>query len=192
MSLVIFGNTAHECTEYRHTVGSLLWCNQKTCVVQVQCSALDVLPLAPPDNIYKLFTEADLAKHVLAAVQSSLPEVRQVAVTAIGQLLSNDQLLQLLAPTPAAAAAANQWIAALSTSLMDPVPAVCAATHVALQQLLGSMAPQQGSDAEILKKQLAGVICQRVVKSLGTILEKAHVLSAAEQVLPCLDYDVRL
>ena len=150
--------------------------------MQVQCSALDILPLAPPDKIFKLFTAADLAKHVLATIQSSLPEVRQAAVTAVGQLLSNDKLLRLIAPTPAAAAAANQWTAALGNALMDPVPAVCAATHVALQRLLSSMTQGQGTDAEMLKEQLAGIICQRVVKSLGTILEQAQMLSAAEQV----------
>ena len=89
--------------------------------MQVQCSALDVLPLAPPDKIFKLFTEAELAKHVTACVQSSLPEVRAAGVTAVGQLLSNPELLALLAPAPAAAAAASQWTAALGNALMDPI-----------------------------------------------------------------------
>lgn len=158
-------------------------------VLQVQCCALDVLPLAPPDRIFKLLTDAELAKHILAAIQSSLPEVRQAAVTAVGQLLSNNQLLRLLAPTPAAVAAANQWTAALGNALMDSVPLVCAATHVAMLRLLGSLTHQRGTDAELLKEQLAGVICQRVVKSLGTILEQAQMLSAAEQV--CLQKLVR-
>lgn len=150
--------------------------------MQVQCGAFDVLPLAPTNKILKLFTEADLAKHVLSAVQSSLPEVRQAAVTAVGRLLRSDQLLQLLAPIPAAVAAANQWTAAVSTALLDTVPAVCAASHVAMRELLHGMTKQQGSDAQKLRTQLAGVICQRVVKSLGSILEKAHILAASEQV----------
>lgn len=61
-------------------------------------------------------------------------------------------------------------------------PGVCAASHVAVQRLLAEVTQRHGTDAEILSEQLAGVLCQRVVKSLGTILEQGQMLSAAEQV----------
>lgn len=44
--------------------------------MQVQISALEILPLAPPHKVIKLFTDGELAKHVFSCLQSSLSQVR--------------------------------------------------------------------------------------------------------------------
>ena len=152
------------------------------CCVQVQCCALDVLPLAPVPKLLKLFTDGELAKHVISCLQSSLPEVRVAAVTSAAHLLSNQELLAHLAGSGTLLTAVTQWAGLLGAALMDPAPAVIGAAHAAVQRVLGAVAPSRGSDAGVLQDKLAGPLCQRVVKNLGTILEQAQMLSAGEQV----------
>lgn len=150
---------------------------------EVQSSALEVLPLAPTHNVIKLFTDGEAAKHVLSCLQSSLPEVRVAAVTCAAHFLSNQALLGQLASSGAFLSAATQWSGALGNALMDPAPAVCGAAHAALQKILRSVANNSGSDTALLQDKLAGTLCQRVVRSLGSVLEQAQSLSAAEQVV---------
>lgn len=69
---------------------------------------------------------------------------------------------------------------------MDPAHAVCAAAHAAVQQMLQSVAVNSGSDTAMLQGKLAGMLCQKVVSSLGVVLEQAQLLSAAEQVIMAL------
>lgn len=142
-----------------------------------------MLPLAPTHNVIKLFTDGEAAKHVLSCLQSSLPEVRVAAVTCAAHFLSNQALLGQLASSGAFLSAATQWSGALGNALMDPAPAVCGAAHAALQKILRSVANNSGSDTALLQDKLAGTLCQRVVRSLGSVLEQAQSLSAAEQVL---------
>lgn len=149
---------------------------------EVQSSALEVLPLAPPHKVIKLFNDGELARHVISCLQSSLSQVRAAAVTSAAHLLSNQALLGLLAGSGTFLTAASQWTGALGNALIDPAHAVCAAAHAAMQQMLRSMAVNRSSDTAILQDKLAGLLCQRVVKSLGIVLEQAQLLSAAEQV----------
>ena len=153
---------------------------------QVQSSALEVLPLAPTHNVTKLFTEGELGKHVVSCLQSSMSEVRTAAVTCAAHLLSNQALLGQLASSGTFLAVATQWVEALGNALMDSAHAVCAAAHAAMQRMLQSVAASGRSDTAVLQGRLAGMLCQRVVKSLGTVLEHAQLLSAAEQVLVAL------
>ena len=153
---------------------------------QVQSSALEVLPLAPTHNVAKLFTDGELGKHVISCLQSSMSEVRTAAVTCAAHLLSNQALLGRLASLGTFLAVATQWVGALGNALMDPAHTVCAAAHAAMQQMLKSVAASSSSDTAILQDRLAGMLCQRVVKSLGTVLEHAQLLSAAEQVSTAL------
>lgn len=148
----------------------------------MQSSALEVLPLAPPHKVIKLFNDGELARHVISCLQSSLSQVRAAAVTSAAHLLSNQALLGLLAGSGTFLTAASQWTGALGNALIDPAHAVCAAAHAAMQQMLRSMAVNRSSDTAILQDKLAGLLCQRVVKSLGIVLEQAQLLSAAEQV----------
>ncbi|KAL0052511.1 hypothetical protein WJX82_003263 [Trebouxia sp. C0006] len=53
----------------------------------------------------------------------------------------------------------------------------------ALETILGSVAHNGGSDAGMLQDKFAGALCQRVIKSLGSILEQAQTLSAGDQVV---------
>ena len=117
-----------------------------------------------------------------------MSEVRTTAVTCTAHLLSNQALLGQLASSGTFLAAATQWVGALGNALMDPAHAVCAAAHAAMQQLLQSVAASSSSDTAILQDRLAGMLCQRVVKSLGTVLEQAQLLSAAEQVVPSIQH----
>ena len=104
--------------------------------MQVQCSALEVLPLAPVTKTLKLFTDGELAKHVLTCLQSSLPEVRVAGITCTANLLQNQQLLTQLAKSGNTLTAVTQWVGAVGNGLMDTVPAVNAAAHAAVQSLL--------------------------------------------------------
>ncbi len=153
--------------------------------LQVQCSALEVLPLAPMPKLLKLFTDGELAKHINSCLQSSLPEVRAAAVTAVAHLLSSQDLLRHLASSGNLLTAVTQWARLLGAALSDPAPAVIGAAHAAMQRILGSVAHNGGSDAGMLQDKFAGALCQRVVKSLGSILEQAQMLSAGEQVCTC-------
>ena len=148
----------------------------------MQSSALEVLALAPPYNVVKLFTDGELAKHVLSALQSSLPEVRVAAVTSAAHILSNSGLLGQLAILGPFPATATQWTAQLGSALLDPAPAVCGAAHAALHKVLHGVATSGGGDTAMLQDRLAGTLCQKVVKSLGPILQQAQALSAADQV----------
>ena len=150
--------------------------------VQVQCCALDVLPLAPTAKLIKLFTDGELAKHVSSCLQSSLPDVRVAAVTCAAHLLSSQELLVGLASSGSLLTAITQWAGALGRALTDTAPAVNGAAHAAVQRLLWAVAKHAGSDAGLLQDKLAGALCQQVVKSLGTILEQAQMLPASEQV----------
>ena len=134
-------------------------------------------------KVSKLFTDGELAKHVISCLQSSMSEVRTAAVTCAAHLLSDQALLGQLASSGTFLAAATQWVGALGNALMDPAHAVCAAAHAATQQMLQSVAANNSSDMAVLQERLAGMLCQRVVKSLGTVLELAQLLSAAEQVM---------
>jgi len=153
--------------------------------LQVQCSALEVLPLAPMPKLLKLFTDGELAKHINSCLQSSLPEVRAAAVTAVAHLLSSQDLLRHLASSGNLLTAVTQWARLLGAALSDPAPAVIGAAHAAMQRILGSVAHNGGSDAGMLQDKFAGALCQRVVKSVGSILEQAQTLSAGEQVCTC-------
>ena len=115
-----------------------------------------------------------------------MSEVRTAAVTCAARLLSNQALLGQLASSGTFLAAATQWVGALGNALTDPAHAVCAAAHAAMQWMLQSVAASSSSDTAVLQDRLAGMLCQRVVKSLGTVLEQAQLLSAAEQVLIAL------
>ncbi len=150
--------------------------------MQVQCCALDVLPLAPVPKLLKLFTDGELAKHIISCLQSALSEVRASAVTSVAHLLSSQELLGHIAGSGSLLTAATQWAGALGNALMDPAPAVDGAAHAAVERVLGAVAQHSSSESGLLQDKLAGALCQRVVKSLGTILEQAQLLSAAEQV----------
>lgn len=150
---------------------------------EVQCSALEVLPLAPMPKLLKLFTDGELAKHIISCLQSSLPEVRAAAATSVAHLLSSQDLLQHLASSGNLLTAVTQWAGLLGAALSDPAPAVIGAAHAALQRILGSIAHAGGSNAGMLQDKFAGALCQRVVKSLGSVLEQAQTLSAGEQVV---------
>jgi len=150
--------------------------------LQVQCSALEVLPLAPMPKLLKLFTDGELAKHIISCLQSSLPEVRAAAATSVAHLLSSQDLLRHLASSGTLLTAVTQWAGLLGAALSDPAPAVIGAAHAAMQRILGSVAHNGGSDAGMLQDEFVGALCQRVVKSLGSILEQAQLLSAGEQV----------
>ncbi len=150
--------------------------------LQVQCSALEVLPLVPMPKLLKLFTDGELAKHIISCLQSSLPEVRAAAATSVAHLLSSQDLLRHLASSGTLLTAVTQWAGLLGAALSDPAPAVIGAAHAAMQRILGSVAHNGGSDAGMLQDEFVGALCQRVVKSLGSILEQAQLLSAGEQV----------
>ena len=115
-----------------------------------------------------------------------MSEVRTAAVTCAAHLLSSPDLLGQLASSGTFLAVAAQWIGSLGTALTDPAHTVCAAAHAAMQRMLQSVAASGSSDTAVLQDRLAGMLCQRVVKSLGTVLEHAQLLSAAEQVLIAL------
>lgn len=152
----------------------------------MQSSALEVLPLAPTHNVTKLFTDGELSKHVTSCLQSSMSEVRTAAVMCAAHLLGNQALLGQLASSGTFLAAATQWVGALGSALLDPAHAVCATAHAAMQQMLRSVPANSSSDTAILQDRFAGMLCQRVVKSLGTVLEQAQLLTAAEQVISTL------
>ena len=153
--------------------------------LQVQCSALEVLPHAPMPKLLKLFTDGELAKHIISCLQSSLPEVRAAAVAAVAHLLSSQDLLRHLASSGNLLTAVTQWAGLLGAALSDPAPAVIGAAHAGMQRVLESVAHNGGSDAGMLQDKFTGALCQRVVKSLGSILEQAQTLSAGEQVCIC-------
>lgn len=153
--------------------------------LQVQCSALEVLPLAPMPKLLKLFTDGELAKHIISCLQSSLPEVRSAAASSVAHLLSSQDLLRHLASSGNLLTAVTQWAGLLGAALSDPAPAVMSAAHAATQRILGSVAHDSCSDAGMLQDKFAGALCQRVVKSLGSILEQAQMFSASEQVCTC-------
>ena len=103
------------------------------CYEQVQCAALEVIPLVPPFKLAGLLSVGTLHPKINPAIRSPLREIRAAAIYALGGLACRQGALNALGSSPQYAECVLEWIGGLGDALLDTSHAVASAAHACAQ-----------------------------------------------------------
>ena len=96
---------------------------------QVQCAALEVIPLIPAFKLALVFSEGSLHPKLTPALRSPLREVRAAALSCLGALATRQGVLSVLGSSPGYAEAVTEWMGGLGDALLDTSHAVASEAH---------------------------------------------------------------
>ena len=97
--------------------------------MQVQCAALEIIPLVPTHKLAALFSKGSLHPKLTPALRSPLREVRAAALNSLGSLAGRPGALSALGETSERADSVREWIGSLGDALLDGSHAVASTAH---------------------------------------------------------------
>ena len=104
--------------------------------VQVQCSALEILPLIPAHKLRSLLApDGRLVGTLTRQMGAALKEVRAAALSAAGRWLADTGRSAVLAANSGILVHAQKWAELIVDALTDPAPAVSAAAFDAARYI---------------------------------------------------------